>query len=58
MVVILKTNDQNYLHKCMYLILTMSLFQDNGTDHNSTLKNAKQLVCDLIKSRFLKVMFV
>lgn len=58
MVVILKTKDQNYLHKGMYLILAMSFFQVSGTNHNSTLKNAKQSVCDLIQNRFVKAMFV
>ena len=38
MVVVQKTNDQNELNKCMHLILIMSLFHLNRTDHDSVLK--------------------
>lgn len=38
MVAVRKTNDQNDLNKCMHLILIMSLFHVNRTDHNSILK--------------------
>lgn len=38
MVVVRKTNDQNDLNKCMHLILIMSLFRVNRTDHDSVLK--------------------
>ena len=54
MVTVQKTNDQNDLNKCMHLILIMSLFHENRTDHDSILKMLNNFVTlqkiDLLKS--------